>query len=105
MGLCGGCDKAVAECVCGKCSKCAQRVDKCVCVCPSCNKVVCHCYEGYEEEARDPDECPRCYSNPCECDKIAEQKDRNRAAAFTCGDCGEHVKYCRCGRSDHDCDD
>ena len=102
-GFCGGCDKPVAECVCGKCAKCSLRVDKCVCECSACKYpgVACRCYEGYEE--RDTDECPHCYSSPCECEAISRQRDLNATKDYDCPGCGEDASHCRCN-AEHDDD-
>ena len=101
MGLCVGCDKKTDACVCDKCRACTKRVDDCVCPCKDCKYPgnACRCYE---EEERDPDECPRCYSNPCECEKLARQKDLNREATVTCSECGFHSTRCQCGRPEED---
>jgi hypothetical protein len=100
---CGGCRKPTDECECHLCSKCKREHDKCVCVCRGCSYVgaACRCYEGVDEEPH-PDTlcCAHCYSDPCECDKVAEQKDRNRMADETCAGCDEHYKRCACRRKD-----
>jgi hypothetical protein len=106
MGLCVGCDKKTDACICDKCRTCTKRVDDCVCPCKTCKYPgnACRCYEGYEEH---PDAlcCTHCYSNPCECEKMARQKDLNAQKDDTCYDCGRHHKLCRCGRSAEEEDD
>jgi hypothetical protein len=97
---CGGCMKPEAECDCGQCRKCKRPTEHCVCVCRSCSYVgaACRCYE-YADMEPHPDTlcCPHCYSDPCECEKLARQKDRNREAEETCPKCENHYKHCRCG--------
>ena len=98
-GLCdGGCDKKADACACPKCRTCTLRVDKCVCPCKDCKYPMnaCRCYEGYEEPHPDTLCCPRCYSDPCECEARGRQQDLNRATDYDCSHCGEHFKYCQC---------
>ena len=107
--MCAGCDRTTAECLCGKCRKCDQVSDKCVCPCPTCKYPgdKCRCYEGYEEPHPDTLCCPHCYSDPCECEADAKQRDLNRATDYDCPRCGDSVKYCRCkpAGSHYDSDD
>ncbi len=97
-GLCAGCGMKNDACICGMCRACDKRADDCVCLCERCKYPgnACRCYEGYEDHP-DALACPHCYSDPCECEKVARQKDLNREADATCDDCGRHHKLCRCG--------
>ena len=108
-GVCSGCRAKSYECVCDKCSTCTKRVDECVCLCKDCKYPgsACRCYEEYEPH---PDAlcCPHCYSDPCECDKIAKQRDLNASKDYDCPRCGDSIKYCRCKSADgshYDSDD
>ena len=99
--VCKDCERTTADCACAPlCRKCGQASDKCVCPCPTCKYPgdKCRCYEGYEEPHPDTLCCARCYSDPCECEANARQQDLNREVDYDCPSCGDHYKYCRCGK-------
>lgn len=107
-GVCGGCRAKSYECVCDKCRTCTKRVDECVCPCVTCKYPgnACRCYEEYEPH---PDAlcCSHCYSDPCECEANARQRDLNASKDFNCPSCSDNAKYCRCkpAGSHYDSDD
>ena len=105
---CDDCGRARADCLCidGVCGVCRAKSYECVCPCATCKYPAdaCRCNEEYESH---PDAlcCPHCYSDPCECEAYAKQRDLNASKEYECPRCGNDVKHCRCSRKSYDSDD
>jgi hypothetical protein len=114
---CDYCTKPIRDCEClalpadglycdGVCGVCHAKSYECVCPCATCKYPAdaCRCDEEYESH---PDAlcCPHCYSDPCECEADAKQRDLNASKEYDCPRCGNDVKQCRCGRKSYDSDD
>ncbi len=107
---CDDCGRARQFCLCaeGVCGGCRAKSYECVCPCATCKYPgdKCRCYEEYEPH---PDAlcCPHCYSDPCECEANARQRDLNASTDYDCPSCGDSAKHCRCkpASSHYDSDD